>query len=126
MQSTPATHKLTWTAKIVSYVLYAWMLVTMVILLLGFILLLFGANPDAGFTQWAYRNLERVMEPFRGIFEPVVIGSNAGDVPAIVDTSILFAMVVYGIVLLAVRAFIEWLNQRLARIDAEQLVEIQN
>jgi hypothetical protein len=30
------------------------------LLLLGFFLLLFGANPDAPFTDWVYRGLARV------------------------------------------------------------------
>ena len=55
-------------AKAVSYLVYAYLIVVEIILLLGFVLLLFGANPSVGFTEWVYRNLDRVMSPFRGIF----------------------------------------------------------
>lgn len=107
-------------AKVVSYILYFWLISTLAILLLGFLLLLFGANPDAGFTEWAYRNLERVMEPFRGIFEPVRLGSGGNGVEATVDTSILFAMVVYGMIVLALRAAIEWVNMRVSAMEREE------
>jgi hypothetical protein len=39
---------------------YAFVLIALVSLLLGFFLLLFGANPDAPFTDWVYRGLARV------------------------------------------------------------------
>lgn len=105
-----------WIARAVSYLVYAYLLVVEVILLLGFLLLLFGANPTAGFTQWAYRNLDRVMAPFRGIFTPIELGTTSADVPTIIDTSILFAMIVYGILALAFAALISWLTTRLERI----------
>ena len=73
--------------------------------LLGFFLQLFGANPDAPFAEWLYRGLRRVMAPFRGLFEPVAL-----DGRSVLDVSILFAMLVYAIVGLALHAFIEWLT----------------
>lgn len=105
-----------WIARAVSYLVYAYLLVVELILLIGFVLLLFGANPSAGFTQWAYRNLDRVMAPFRGIFTPIELGTTSGDVQSIVDTSIVFAMIIYGIVAIALAAVISWLNSRLEQI----------
>ena len=61
--------------RVVSYLIYFYVVVVEIILIIGFFLLLFGANPSAGFTQWAYRNLDRVMEPFRGIFTPIQLGT---------------------------------------------------
>jgi hypothetical protein len=45
------------------------------------------------------------MAPFRGLFEPVAL-----DGRSVLDVSILFAMLVYAIVGLALHAFIEWLT----------------
>jgi hypothetical protein len=45
------------------------------------------------------------MAPFRGLFEPVEL-----DGRSVLDISILFAMLVYGIVGLALHAFIERLS----------------
>jgi uncharacterized protein YggT (Ycf19 family) len=96
------------TAQILTYFVYGFTIVALVILVLGFFLLLFGANPDAPFAAWVYRSLERVMAPFRGIFEPVPLN---GD--SVLDTSVLFAMIVYGIAALFLSALIDWLSQRL-------------
>jgi YGGT family len=102
-----------WIARAIGYLILTYV----TILSLGFILKLFGADPSAGFTQWAYRNLERVMSPFRGIFAPVTLGTTGNEVDAVLDTSILFAMIVYGILLLALRAVVDWLTMRIDRID---------
>lgn len=109
-----------WTMRAVSYLVYFYLIVVEIILLIGFFLLLFGANPTAGFTQWAYRNLERVMAPFRGIFAPIELGATGNDVAAIFDTSVLFAMIIYGIVALLFSVLIEWLSGRLHQIHAAQ------
>ena len=103
-----------WIIRAVVYVVYAFFIVSLLILLQGFLLLLLGADPNTGYTEWAYRNLNRVMEPFRGIFQPVEIN---GD--AVLDTSILFAMVIYGILLLLTRAFLDWLTVRLHRAERQ-------
>ena len=95
-------------ARALTYVVYGFVIVAMVILLLGFFLLLFGANPDAPFAEWLYRGLHRVMAPFRGLFEPVRL-----DGRSVLDVSILFAMIVYGIVALGLHALIDWLTDRL-------------
>jgi hypothetical protein len=53
-------------ARALTYLACAFVIVALLILLLGFFLLLFGANPDAPFAEWVYRCLPRVMAPFRG------------------------------------------------------------
>ncbi len=106
--------------RAISYLVYAYLVVVEIILLMGFLLLLFGANPTAGFTEWVYRNLDRVMSPFRGIFTPIELGVNGSDVPAVFETSVLFAMIMYGIVALLLSALIGWFSGRLNQIeDAE-------
>lgn len=107
-----------WLVRAITYVTYAYVVLCEILLLQGFLLRLFGADPSADYTQWAYRSLERVMSPFRGIFEPIEIEGNA-----VLDTSILFAMVVYGIVALLLRAFLDWLTYRLARIERQRAID---
>jgi uncharacterized protein YggT (Ycf19 family) len=96
-------------ARAVTYLVYAFVLVALVILLFGFFLLLFGANPHAPFAEWVYRSLTRVMAPFRGLFEPVPL-----DGRSVLDASILFAMIVYGLAALLLHSLIEWITDRLA------------
>jgi len=114
-----------WIARAVSYLVYAYVLAVEAILLLGFTLLLFGANPSSSFVEWAYRNLDRAMRPFRGIFAPVEIGIAGNDVLAIFDTSIIFAMIIYAVVAIAVGALIAWLTSRINRIDRKVALEVE-
>ncbi len=114
-----------WTARLLAQLVTAIVIITEIILLLGFLLLLFGANSQAGFVDWTYRNLSRVMAPFRGIFEPVYVGTAGNEVPSVLDVSVLFAMVVYGIVLLALRALIDWLSRQMYRVDREERAELE-
>jgi len=102
-------------ARVFGYVIYFWLLASLIILTLGFFLKLFAANPEAGFVEWVYRNLDRTMEPFRGMFPEQVVG----DRGSIFDVSILFAMLMYVIVALMLRALIQWLTLRMNRIDRE-------
>jgi uncharacterized protein YggT (Ycf19 family) len=97
-------------ARALTYLVYAFVLVALVMLLFGFFLLLFGANPDAPFAEWVYRGLTRVIAPFRGLFEPVPL-----DGRSVLDVSILFAMIVYGLAALLLHAVIEWLTDRIAQ-----------
>jgi uncharacterized protein YggT (Ycf19 family) len=94
------------------YLVYFWVMLSIAILVMGFFLLLFGANPDASFAEWVYRALDRVMKPFRGIFEPVDLSGNS-----VLDTSVLFAMIVYGMLALALRALIDWLTYRIVLVQ---------
>ena len=110
-----------WGSRAVSYFVYLYILFVEMILFFGFFFLLFGANPSAGFTEWLYRSLERAMEPFRGIFTPIELGTTSGsEVLSVFDTSVLFAMIVYMVLGLIVHAFIGWLTTRLYRLDVEE------
>lgn len=107
-----------WVMRLISYLVYAYVVVVEVILGLGFFLLLFGANPTSDFVQWIYRSLNRAMEPFRGIFKPVDLGGNQ-EVASVFDASVLFAMIIYGLLAILVHAFIRWLTYRLYKLDRE-------
>lgn len=110
-------------AKAVSTLVLIYLVIVQIILFLGFLLRLLGADPTSGFVEWCYRNLDRAMQPFRGIFAPVELGTAANDVEAVLDTSILFAMAIYGIVALAVSALTSWLSARIHRLDASEIRE---
>ena len=107
-----------WVMRLLSYLVYAYVVVVEVILGLGFFLLLFGANPTNDFVDWIYRSLNRAMEPFRGIFKPVELEGNQ-EVASVFDASVLFAMIIYGLLAILVHAFIRWLTYRLYKLDRE-------
>jgi hypothetical protein len=101
------------------WLVYAYLVVTEVVLALGFLLLLFGADPDVSFVAWVYRSLDRAMEPFRGMFTSIELGlSGNPHVPAVLDTSVLFAMLVYAFGAWAVHALLEWLRRLIAEARA--------
>lgn len=104
-------------ARLLIWAVYGYVVITTVVLVLGFVLLLFGANADASFAAWVYRSLDRAMEPFSGIFEPVALGG-MGEVGAVLDTSVLFAILVYAIVAWLLGALLGWLGDFLASLTA--------
>jgi hypothetical protein len=55
-----------------------------------------------------YRGLKRVLAPFWGLFEPVQL-----DGRSVLDVSVLFAMIVYALVALLLRALIGRLTGRI-------------
>jgi len=104
-----------WLGRAIAYVVFAFIVVSQLILVQGFLLLLLGANPGNDYVDWAYRSLDRVMEPFRGIFTPIEFEGNS-----VLDTSILFAMVIYGIALLLMRALLDWLSDKLHKAERDR------
>ena len=110
-----------WLTRAIGYLVYFYVIVVEIILGLGFFLLLFGANPSSGFTEWVYRSLDRAMEPFRGIFTSIELGTTTGnEIPSVFDTSVLFAMIVYGILAVAIYSLVNWLSYRLARLERQE------
>ncbi len=108
-------------ARFIGYLVYIYILFVEIILFLGFFLLLFGANSSSGFVEWAYRNLDRAMKPFRGIFTPIELGTTSGNqIESIFDTSVVFAMIIYGIVGLLVHSLIQWLTYKVRMIERQE------
>jgi uncharacterized protein YggT (Ycf19 family) len=98
------------------WIVYAWVAITIVLLFLGFLLQLLGADPTAGFVEWVYRSTDRAMAPFRGIFESVPLSDDS-----VLDISILFAIIVYCFVALGLNVALDWITGRLrAAEDAEE------
>lgn len=93
------------------WLVYAVAIIYLVILLLAFFLLLFGANPDAGFVDWVYHAADRIMAPFRGIFPTVEVTDKA-----VFEPSLLFAIVIYMLFALVVHSLVDWLSTQASRL----------
>ncbi|HUF84468.1 MAG TPA: YggT family protein [Acidimicrobiia bacterium] len=113
----PVRRGIVMVTRVVTFLVYLYVLFIEIILTLGFFLLLLGANPSSPFVEWVYRSLDRAMRPFRGIFEPIELGVAGNDVPSVFETSVLFAMIVYAILAILVHALLSWLSLRLERLD---------
>jgi hypothetical protein len=83
-----------------------------VVLLIGFVFLLIGIEPSSWFVDLVYRTVDRTMQPFRGLFTAVEFGTGSTEeVRPTIESSIVFAMIVYGIIALAAHDFAEWLGR---------------
>jgi uncharacterized protein YggT (Ycf19 family) len=98
-------------SKAVVVFVYLFVLVNLVLLSLGFVLQLFGASTDAEFTQWVYRAVERIMQPFRGMFPSRTLSDES-----VLDVSLLFAMIVYAVVGIGLHALINWLTDKIVTL----------
>ncbi len=101
-------------ARVLVWLVYAYFILAAAMLTLAFFLLLFGANTDASFTEWVYRSSDRVLEPFRGIFPTV-----AHDGGSVVDFAVLFAIIMYGFLALALHALITWIDGKISAAKFE-------
>src|SRR5690349_17118497 len=93
-------------AKVLSWLVYAYFVLAVIILVLDFFLLLFNASADAEFTQWVYRSADRVLEPFRGIFP-----SHTAENGSVVDFAVLFAIIMYGILAMVVNTVVAFFDR---------------
>ncbi|MDH3756176.1 MAG: YggT family protein [Acidimicrobiia bacterium] len=108
---TPATIELLLRgAKALVIVVYVVVIITFAMLTLGFFLHLAGASPEATFVDWVYRNTERAMEPFRGMFPVRDI-----DDRSVFDASLLFAAALYGFIAIGLHAVVEYLSAKARR-----------
>ena len=94
-------------AKALVVVVNTVVLITFGILALGFFLHLAGASPEATFVDWVYRNTNRAMQPFRGMFPVREI-----DDRSVFDPSLLFAAAVYGFMAISLHAVVEFLSAK--------------
>ena len=101
-------------ARVVVWVIYAFALVTGVLLTTAFFLHLAGANPESSFVEWVYRSTENAMRPFRGIFPTQNVGGSS-----VLDLSYLVAAIVYFVIALVVDGLHRWLTGRLRRQQRE-------
>jgi uncharacterized protein YggT (Ycf19 family) len=102
------------TARVLSYIVYAFMVVAVVFLSLGFVLLLFGANPDVGFTEFVYKVANEFLQPFRGIFPSHSVGETG-----YFSTSALFAIIIYMLVALGINSLISYITAKMVKHERE-------
>lgn len=105
-------------AKAVTYIIYSVTIIASVFLSLGFVLLLFGANPDVPFTEFVYKVAAEFLQPFRGIFPPRQI-SETGYFSA----SALFAIVIYFLIAMSLHALIVYITNKI--VDQETTLQEQ-
>lgn len=115
-QSKPSDTKLLFikTARVLTYLVYAYMLAAVVFLSIGFVLLLFGANQDVAFTNFIYKVAAEFLQPFRGIFPAHKISETG-----YFSTSALFAILIYMMLGLALHALITYITTKMLKHQNE-------
>src|SRR4029450_8225752 len=94
-------------ARVVVWIVYAFALVTGILLTTAFFLHLPGATPEPSFVEWVYRSTCRAMRPFRGISPPQDVGGSS-----VLDFSYLVAAIVYFVLALIVDGVHRWLTRQ--------------
>lgn len=102
------------TARVLSYIVYSFMIVAVVFLSIGFVLLLFGANPNVGFTEFVYKVAAEFLQPFRGIFPARQVGETG-----YFSTSALFAIIIYMLAALAINSLISYITAKMVKHENE-------
>lgn len=115
-QSTSSDTKLLFikTARVLTYIVYAYMITAVVFLSVGFVLLLFGANQSVAFTRFIYEVAAEFLQPFRGIF-PAHQVSETGYF----STSALFAIIIYVLLALTLHALITYITTKMLKHQTE-------
>ena len=99
-----------------TWFVYLFFILAVILLAIAFFLQLTNASEAASFTQWVYRATDRLLAPFRAIY-PQVEGENG----SVLDFSILFAIIMYGLFALGVHAIVNWIDRDIAVLRAEAL-----
>jgi hypothetical protein len=94
--------------RFISWVIYAVLTFAIIVLAFGFVLLLFGANPEAGFTEFIYGAAKDFMDPFYNLIEPTKL-ANGG----ILYWSALIAIAAYLVIMWVVSLVMNWLSGRI-------------
>jgi hypothetical protein len=95
-------------SRLIVYIVYLIAVFIEVILLLRVALLFFSANPLTPFVNFVYSTSNYFMAPFRGIFPAHPAELTGGYL----DTSALFAALVYLIIVAAIQSLMVYLERR--------------
>lgn len=94
--------------KVLTYVMYAWVLVGIITLGLRVFLLAFSANPNTPFVEFIYNTSADFLQPFRGIFPSKPVGATG-----YLDVAALFAMIIYGLIGWGFSALIHYIQSKI-------------
>ncbi len=105
-------HPLRRAFRLIATAIFIYVMLVEIVLSIGFVFLLFGIEPSSWFVDVVYRTVDRTMQPFRGLFTAIEFGTDSpAEVQPAVESSIVFAMIVYGIIALAAHDMAEWLGR---------------
>ena len=106
-------------SKVITYVMYIWIVFGIIVLGLRVFLLALSASPTASFVEFVYNTSASFLEPFRGIWPPKAINETG-----YLDVAAIFAMIVYALLAWALSELISYVQSKidLRKAEARQLV----
>ena len=104
-------------SKVISVLLYLWVIFGIIVLLLRVFLLAFSANMTVGFSHFIMQTSSDYLEPFRGIF----VGHSVGET-GYLDVSALFAIIVYMFIAWGFHSLMEYIQDLIDRRKEKALI----
>lgn len=107
-------------SKIVAWLMYAWVIFGIFVLVLRVFLLAFSANAGAGFYQFIINTSGQYLNPFRGIFPLHQVGETG-----YLDVSALFAIVIYIFIAWGFSALTRYIQTKIDLSKATQQRDLE-
>lgn len=106
-------------SKVITWLLYFWVIIGIIALSLRVFLLAFSASTVSGFVDFVYRLSDDYMDPFRGIWPPKEVGETG-----YLDIAAIFAIIVYLFIAWGFKALIDYVQNKIDTTTAEQEAEL--
>lgn len=101
-------------ARVLVYIVYAYLMIAVVTLIFGFTLLLLGASQSSSFVQFVYDLSLQFLQPFRGMFPVTQITDSS-----YFSASGLFAIIFYSLFAMGIHSLINWLTLKELKHEEE-------
>ncbi|MBP9813168.1 YggT family protein [Candidatus Saccharibacteria bacterium] len=102
-------------SKVISWLLYIWVIYGVIVLSIRVFLLAFSANPATPFVQFIYNTSADYLAPFRGIFPTKPVGETG-----YLDVASLFAIIMYLLFVWLVSAAIHYIQSKIDILKEEE------
>jgi uncharacterized protein YggT (Ycf19 family) len=103
--------------KVLTYIMYAWVIFGIIVLGLRVFLLAFSANPTTPFVEFIYNTSTDFLKPFRGIFPPKPVSETG-----YLDVAAMFAIIIYGLIGWGFSALINYFQSKIDAFKEAQSV----
>lgn len=108
-------------SKVISYMMYIWVIFGIIVLGLRVFLLAASANPSTPFVNFIYNTSTTFLQPFRGIFPSKPVGETG-----YLDVAALFAMIIYALIGWGFSALIGYIQDKIdqRKVEARRAAEL--
>ena len=105
-------------SRVITYLIYIWVIFGIVVLGLRVFLLATSANATTPFVNFIYNTSASFLQPFRGIFPPKSVGETG-----YLDVAAIFAMIVYALLAWGLAALVSYVQSKIDLRKSEAAAE---